>query len=393
MAQVYSQEVRDNIVKLREDGLTYPQIAETLGIQYSSSLWRICATDGKTKGHFVTDDEKDTVIRMFKDGASRHEIADAIGRSYSFVAAFLDKCGYSLKETNEELYAMMREYKAQGHSIKEVESRFGVRASSICKGIAPQKTDYAKVSKSLKEHYAKGGKSFKDQERKLIELLCDKFEYVCGYDGRDGYVTIRCKDCGAEFERSVQAIRKHQATNCPECRKRQTEANKEQRDKERNIKQEQQLKEREEKRKLKEQELKRKDQERIEKTVDRVCRVCGKTFKTWQNKKCCSAECSQKYADSKRDYRIPMNKRISVGITAKSLYKRDNGTCWICGGKCDLNDYVTRNGVFIAGDWYPSVDHIVPIVDGGEHSWENVKLAHRICNSRRYYAEKSTLRS
>jgi 5-methylcytosine-specific restriction endonuclease McrA len=27
-----------------------------------------------------------------------------------------------------------------------------------------------------------------------------------------------------------------------------------------------------------------------------------------------------------------------------------------------------------------TVDHLVPIVDGGQHVWSNVALAHRICN-------------
>jgi len=36
---------------------------------------------------------------------------------------------------------------------------------------------------------------------------------------------------------------------------------------------------------------------------------------------------------------------------------------------------------FIAGNMYPSIDHVVPLSRGGLHEWGNVKLAHRICNS------------
>lgn len=378
MAQVYSQEVRDNIVRFRKDGLTYPQIAEELGIQHSSSLWRICATDGKTKGHFVTDEQKDTVIRMFKDGASRHEIADAIGKSYSFVVAYINKCGCTRIDPNEELYAKMREYKAQGHTIKETNRHFGVNtASIICNGIAPQKADMSEYIQRETERTAE----------RLKEKLDDAFEYVGGYNGHDCYVTIRCKQCGTEFERSAQAIRKRQVKYCPCCRKEQTERNAEQRQRER-----------EEQKALRDAERERKRQEaeqrRIENTVTKVCRMCGIEFETTSKQKvCCSPECSKRYISNHRDKRIAKEKRIDVGINALSLFKRDNGRCWICGGECNLNDYVIRDGVFIAGNWYPSVDHLVAVCDGGENSWENVKLAHRVCNTRRYYAEKHSPRS
>lgn len=269
MAQVYSQEVRDNIVKLRKDGLTYPQIAEKLGIQHSSSLWRICATDGKTKGRFVTDDEKDTVTRMFKEGASRHEIADAIGKSYSFVVAYINNCGCTRTNPNKEFYAKMCEYKAQGHTIKETAQHFNVsmtKAGTVCKGVSPQNnTQYTKV-----------------------------------------------------------------------------------------------------------------------------CAICGREFMTERyNTRYCSSVCRNTKRDWKHNHRVSEDKRIDKGINARSLYKRDKGVCWICGRQCDLNDYITKNGYFVAGDWYPSVDHIVPVCDGGTDEWTNVKLAHRICNSRRFYAEKT----
>lgn len=380
MAQVYSQEVRDNIVRLRKDGLTYPQIAEELGIQHSSSLWRICATGGKTKGHFATDKQKDTVIRMFKDGASRQEIADAIGKSYSFVVAYINKCGCTRTDPNEELYAKMREYKAQGHTIAETNQHFGVTNSAeICKGIAPQKADYAKARQTLKE--------YNERERgnrieRLKEKLDDAFEYVGGYDGSDGYVTIRCKQCGTEFERSAQAIRKRQVKNCPCCRQRDAERREREKEERRIMREAQE--------EIRRHERERKELERVESIRQVDCVVCGKRFETRKpNKLCCSQECSRKYANRYHDKRIAKEKRVDFGINALSLFKRDNGVCWICGGKCDLNDYTTRNGAFIAGDWYPSVDHIIAICDGGEDSWENVKLAHRICNTRRYFAEKT----
>lgn len=66
-------------------------------------------------------------------------------------------------------------------------------------------------------------------------------------------------------------------------------------------------------------------------------------------------------------------------VTLKKLILRDNGICKICGKPVDLSD-INRNTV---GNYYPSVDHIIPMSKGGGHVWENVQLAHRICNSRK----------
>ena len=335
------------------------------------------------KGHLITEEEKQAVITMYNNGIRRHDIATAIGRSYSFVTAYLLKCGHPYKENSDKLYSEMREYKAQGHTAAEVAERFRVSkgsASKICVGIAPQTANYSQVSKTLIEHYER---ERGNRIERLKEKLDDAFEYVGGYDGSDGYVTIRCKQCGTEFERSAQAIRKRQVKYCPCCRKEQTERNAEQRERER-----------EERNALRDAERERKRQEteqrRIENTVTKVCRMCGNEFDTVKQRQVfCSSECSHLWMNRRSYNRIPKDKRIDKGINALSLFKRDNGVCWICGGKCDLNDYTTRNGVFIAGDWYPSVDHIMPICDGGEDAWDNVKLAHRICNSRRFYAEKT----
>ena len=41
----------------------------------------------------------------------------------------------------------------------------------------------------------------------------------------------------------------------------------------------------------------------------------------------------------------------------------------------------TDDGYFLAGDNYPSRDHVVPLAKGGTHTWDNVKLAHFRCNT------------
>ena len=102
----------------------------------------------------------------------------------------------------------------------------------------------------------------------------------------------------------------------------------------------------------------------------------------------CSEECSQKHAhyqrklaDKRRKGKITALDRLDNDITLPLLFKRDKGVCKICGGLCDWSDIQNDNGVIIAGNNYPSIDHIVPISKGGSHTWNNVQLAHKYCNS------------
>ena len=61
-------------------------------------------------------------------------------------------------------------------------------------------------------------------------------------------------------------------------------------------------------------------------------------------------------------------------ITFESLYKRDCGVCQICG----LPVHPVKG---VDNSWDGTIDHIVPLSVGGEHSMANCQLAHRICNS------------
>lgn len=121
----------------------------------------------------------------------------------------------------------------------------------------------------------------------------------------------------------------------------------------------------------------------------RMCVVCGKPFAmtVGGDKKCCSDTCRDAYEKIKRyrenhrhDKRLK-GKVIDNDITLKSLAKREYDRCWLCGEKVDWHDYEIRNGAFIAGDSYPSIDHIIPLSQGGMHKWGNIHLAHRHCNS------------
>lgn len=109
------------------------------------------------------------------------------------------------------------------------------------------------------------------------------------------------------------------------------------------------------------------------------CKICGKLFFGFEVNKTCSKECSkQNEKEIKNRYkRIKFKKartEESCLINLPFIFERDNGICWICGGKCDINaNYLDNN--------YPSIDHVIPISKGGKDCLDNVKLAHRVCNS------------
>lgn len=112
-----------------------------------------------------------------------------------------------------------------------------------------------------------------------------------------------------------------------------------------------------------------------------MCSCCGAYFvKKSKTQKYCSVECANRADNSKKDHRLD-GKIIDDDITLERLMIRDNCTCALCGGLIDTTDYIIKDGVFIAGNMYPSIDHVLPIAKGGLHSWDNVQLAHRICNS------------
>lgn len=92
----------------------------------------------------------------------------------------------------------------------------------------------------------------------------------------------------------------------------------------------------------------------------------------------CSDECGRRLANRRKDKRIAKDKMIDKDITLGKLYERDNGICHLCGGLCDWNDEPNH-----IDSKYPSIDHLIPIANGGEHSWDNVKLAHWYCNTLR----------
>lgn len=256
----------------------------------------------------------------------------------------------------------MRAYKAQGHTMQEVADKFGMAkhsAQQICKGIAPQKPVITPANKGvLKDD---------DNVALFISERMPEFEYVGNYTGCDGRADIKCINCGTVINRSMISIRKRHCS-CPVCVKNTLERNKQK-------KRQQQT--------INEQIKKAERFSRTQLIGMRVCVECGALFiPINKNNIRCSPECIRKANNRSSDARLNQNNIVDKDITLTRLFNRDNGQCWLCGKRCDYSDKEVRDGgTVVVGYNYPSIDHVIPLAEGGLHSWGNVRLAHWRCNS------------
>lgn len=200
--------------------------------------------------------------------------------------------------------------------------------------------------------------------KRIIEKNHPSLEYFGGFKDVDSPVDVRCKTCGHVFSRSMITLR-HPKKNtvCPACddvRKQQEK----------------------EAARLKQLEVSAKNHR--SKMADKmlakshtqssmkICPICNSVF--IGRKKYCSEHCANQN-------RWMMKEGYRHKFPLDELYQRDGGICYLCGGLCDWEDKTEVDGVVVYGNYYPSRDHVIPKSKGGENSWENLRLAHRICNS------------
>jgi len=110
-----------------------------------------------------------------------------------------------------------------------------------------------------------------------------------------------------------------------------------------------------------------------------VCNVDRKLYRL--GIKCVRAHTSKdgKIGKSKQYHERAVLYRVDYepGITLQKVIQRDSGICQICGKPIDKTSFNGKG----CGALYPTIDHIIPLSKGGGHTWNNVQLAHLICNS------------
>lgn len=116
------------------------------------------------------------------------------------------------------------------------------------------------------------------------------------------------------------------------------------------------------------------------------CRRCGVTFVRRAGKvgAYCSLACNRRARKNVRKHL----KRAAAGgesFTLRQIAERDGWRCHLCGRKVPDRTYEAR-------DKDPTLDHLVPVSDGGTHTRDNVALAHNRCNWERNVGGEVQLR-
>ena len=266
--------------------------------------------------------------------------------------------------------------------MSDIAEEFGISDATvltICKNMGVRQfrapADRSNVPKITgTDHHAWHGD---EEAARIVSERTPGFEYVGGYTGTDGYADIKCKTCGEIIKRSWVTIR-HGTATCPTCehaRALERQAQKKAEAKAATAERERIRKEQAETARL----------AKIKPVLRVVCAECGQTFETTnKNRVCCSPECTKHHQNRKADRRLGKFGQKGNGITLAKLYRRDYGTCYICGRTCDLNDKITdERGTIICGDTYPSIEHVIPLSLGGPNTWDNVRLACRGCNTKK----------
>lgn len=211
-------------------------------------------------------------------------------------------------------------------------------------------------------------KKTEEEVYKIVNEKYPKFRYISGYESVDDFFILECVHCGYQFTRKADILRpsRTKVIRCKACIEKAKEE-----------KRNEIIKRKAEREKRK----KEIDNEREIKKF-KICAECGERFISSNRRTCCKDECDKRRKNRRKDKRIYKNGKADISITLTKLIKRDNNKCHICNGECNINDFVVReDNTFIAGNRYPSIDHVIPIARGGVHEWDNVKLAHRYCNS------------
>lgn len=227
--------------------------------------------------------------------------------------------------------------------------------------------------------------TFDTWQERLDQKTNDKFVLVDIIENEDGkFFKAECKVCKEQYEGNVARLqpaylkKKHNCSNCD----KQERLNK--------LLAEKQLKEETKfnKQIFKCFATKYLKYRRAVKLMHRKykiieCVYCGSKFEGRGHRTTCD---SCKIAFSERSMRTlaVLTRPHDTGITLKKLYERDKGICYLCGGLCDWNSkHLSNNGTVVVEDYYPTIEHVIPLAKEGTHQWSNVKLAHFICNSQK----------
>lgn len=348
--------------------------------------------------------KKERAIELFKKGYSYRKISEELGTARKTITDYLKNQGYvnKPKSTPEWKIEKAIELFNEGYSYRKIGEKLNVHRKTIAKHLKSR--GYKKrLSKKQKERILKQKKIAETVSVKHICKNCGKeFKHrtnsnnifcsrECSFEYKHNNTGRYCKVCGKELKAnkydycSLGCKNKDYTKTCKYCGKKFIASTIEQKycsgKCRTEIKKRNSLKRYYDK-------IRPKKIEEFKPQVF-ICKECGVKFTNdFYNQRTdfCSDECCDKFhrrtGKVKKKEQLIKNGKIDYDITLTKLIKRDNSICKICGQACNSDDYkVDKEGNFITGDTYPSIDHIIPVSKGGTHTWDNVQLAHFKCNS------------
>ena len=301
-------------------------------------------------------------------GLDAKKVSDTLAIPYCSVLSILDRKYPYLKIGKGNKYRnVLEKYAGTDITICEIARRENLSQSGL--------NGYA-LRHGYKERNPNGNGTelgHEIQRNRAIAKLTEKAKSDSGEYIDHTHTIFRCNECGTVFKRTRVYT---YPICCPTCRDAETIERKKQHEREQ------------------EQERLDRERERAEELAkDKICESCGHVFHS-ENKtaKYCSGTCSRR-EKRRRDTKAGKMKLRGFGhrkrarlhgvaydpsVRLDRLIKRDSNTCQICGLPCDKNDNRWSKSF---GPLYPTIDHIIAMVNGGSHTWDNVQLAHAFCNS------------
>lgn len=90
----------------------------------------------------------------------------------------------------------------------------------------------------------------------------------------------------------------------------------------------------------------------------------------------CSTECQARRArrNTKENRRARKRDAYVADVVRRKVYQSDDWRCHICGKK-------VKRRAKVPDPMAPTIDHVIPLADGGTHEPANCRTAHFICNS------------
>lgn len=287
---------------------------------------------------------------------------------------------------------------------KEIGRLFGINAATVSIRLSAAGFKRGKNSNQQRTAQTKRAKRLASLEAEILNEYSDKYELL---ETKANGVEVKCRECGARFV----VTNCNNGIACRSCEKRAKEEAKRLKEEHKKrqaillkIQQAEAVQvcewcgvefHAQKKRKYCSTRCAERHNYRAKHPKEvKTCAVCGKEFESYTSKNIyCSNECCRK-ANHKHERecgRRTANHRhrarmygvaYEPGITLQKVYQRDKGICYLCGCKTSKADsWYTEDGYHVCGDTYPTIDHVIPMAKGGGHTWGNVRLACRQCNS------------